>query len=101
MQLLFLLLLSCLPTSTEVLDEQEFEDYWWEIEDPKACFMIDTSLNEIAAWHEDELYYLGEYEFEEPNVYHYDIHRVLVVKEGECWRLRTLLRSQLACKCLF
>jgi len=110
MWLLFLLLLSCTPTSNEVLEESEFENLWWGIEEidklpvlgkveGELCFILIGKDKEAFIADDNEYYFLCDYEFEEPNTYHCSTFKVVVTKEGECWRLENLFHSFLACDC--
>jgi hypothetical protein len=100
--LLFLLFLSCTPP---VADKAGFENIWWGVEGFDACFNVsdDPALEEPSLLVYEQMtqtvYNYGSWHFKEPNTYIFEIYKVTVEENGECWLLNWTFRTSEVCAC--
>lgn len=94
----FLVATSCKNVEVE---EQLFEDRWWELESYPICFNMSNNNGQLLTY-EDRIYENGEWIFYEPDTYVVGSRTFYITYLGNsCWDIDEsgIGLSQKACEC--
>jgi len=83
------------------IEDQLFEDQWWELESYPICFNMNNETGQLLTY-EDKIYENGEWAFYEPDTYVVGDRAFYITYLGNsCWNINEsgINLSDKACEC--